>query len=1183
MPIRFVDRAATVVGRVATTLADVSPNFDGTFTTAPARTGTISAQMQDHSAQLSGIFQSNANRVGTIGTVLGNHVASFLGGGAVQPGTGITTFSILGTQTTTQRWTFLHAFRPGDVPPGNYVSADFQTFQSQVLSRWRDGSAKLVSIAGRKAVSANVASSMILGATQGTQPGAALTEAQLITFNPQVSVAFTGGISATVTLASLLGQTSTGAHTSNGLVRTHITGPQMSEFHYRSQVGSDASLAVWFYVRFYGDDAEIEIAVENTRLTATLAQKSYTIAITVNGTSRYSSSHSHWARASFTTCQWYNTGTSGTGDYSRVIPLHNTDYLISTGLVPPCAQRTINAATFSDWGTTFTPLGGGMFGSQDFSGVGYAPWIGLMNNFDFGHLMAPSSQTYTAMMRNQLAFKSWPVNMRDETTGSPLRPATYPNAVFPNNSGWSGGQPLAEPSNSTSTFTWNAGGGQTNAHLPAAGYFAYLVTGRWHFAEDCTHWALRGYFDTNPDSRTTFSQLTLRGGRFQERAKAWMFRSTAQAALCYPDSPPRTADANLRADLLAMVGQQMTYWEANGIGTAMGFNKDGYRVTPPQDFRWLNFPDSGFNYTSTDLPIDPWQENMRVAAVGFAWDMDLPISDAQRDSMRRVRDDWYKYPVGLTGDGNNFCFRSGGNYRTVAASTNGTTVTPLASWRAAYLREQALGNIPSQTCNLTDAWLTDSSMQGNHGIRLPALSYAVKHQAVGAAEALNRMKSSSTWTTFSQCLASSDGTNPLMNYVLPESAPSWFTVLVSSRWSSVAANDDIDAVEPGLANLPMPPGSPAAGSPPDFTGAWSGACFDEDWLEYVFNAAGGHANYWGNEGYAFSLRRSTPKWRRYIDPTPAASAGNPEQTGSLLADGRSRAMHCTFVSWGAGKIVYSVQNSVTSGGGGSVKQIAVFNKQRLGYCAVSTPYNVTSGYPMSGVNLWTLNGDPFSSNPSMLNSGKFGVSAYDKLSSVTWSIGGDGENNQPYWAVTHGSTVAPLSHGSLPFSTFGMCRANAVACSPDVHLYVVLSSRSNEIAFLDLNNQGLGWAKPTATSGTAPAFASLGSFNIPSQNIAMVYYERARQFLLADPRRLGSTVYVLTPPRNADGSFNRTGTWAWRTVTSPAVTFTNDGGHESTYTKLQICQEMGDGRGCLIFCGSIDGPTYIYPLPATGL
>jgi hypothetical protein len=1065
------------------------------------------------------------------------------------------------------------------VPPGTYVSADFQTFQSQILSRWRDGSAKLVSIAGRKAVNANVASSMILGAALGSQPGTALTEAQLITFNPQVSVAFTGGVSATVTLASLLGQTSTGAHASNGLVRTHITGPQMSEFHYRSQVGSDASLAVWFYVRFYGDDCEIIVKVRNSRLFGTLAQKSYSCTITVNGTVRSTlSSAQHWARGAWTTKHWYNTGTSGTGDYSRVIPLPNTDYWISTGLFPPCAQRTINAATLNDWGTAQTPLGGGMFGSIDFSGVGYAPWIGLMNNFDFGFLISPSVTTFQAMMRNQLALQSWPVDMIDETTGSPLRPATYPNAVFPNNSGWGGGQPLAEPSNSTSPYTWNAGGGQTNAHLPAAGFFAYMVTGEWHFAEDCTHWALRGYFDTNPDSRTTFSQLTLRGGRFQERAKAWMLRSTAQAALCYPDSPPRTADANLRADLLAMVGQQWTYWEANGIGTAMGFNKDGYRVTPPQDFRWLNFPDSGFNYTSTDLPIDPWQENMRVAVVGWIWDMDLPITDAQRDSHRRVRDDWYKYPVGLTGDGNNFCFRSGGNYRTVAASTNGTTVTPLASWRAAYLREQALGNIPSQTCNLTDAWLTDSSMQGNHGIRLPALSYAVKHQAVGAAEALNRMKSSSTWTTFSQCLASSDGTNPLMNYVLPESAPSWFTALTSSQWGQIALTDDMAAVDPGLANLSMPPGT-ASGTILEITGSWTSACFDEDWLDYIFNAAGGHANRWGNDGFAFNLRRA--KWRRYIDPSPAGSVGNPYVEGSTYADGRSRAMHCTFCDWADGRVVYALQNSVTSGGGGTVQTIASFRKEKLGYAATPTPYSSTAGYPLSGVNLWGFHGDPHTTG--ITTNGKFGVSAYDKLSKVVWWVGGDGENSLPYGSINVGATIARRTSGFLPFSTFGMCRANAVACSPDVHLYVVLSSRSNEIGFLDLNNEGLGFAKPTATSGTAPAFAQLGSFNIPNRNIAMVYYERARQFLLVDPIRLGSTVYVLTPPRNADGSFNRTGTWAWRTVTMPAVTFTFDGGHESTYRKLQICQEMGDGRGCLIYCGSANGPTYICPLPANGL
>jgi hypothetical protein len=457
----------------------------------------------------------------------------------------------------------------------------------------------------------------------------------------------------------------------------------------------------------------------------------------------------------------------------------------------------------------------------------------------------------------------------------------------------------------------------------------------------------------------------------------------------------------------------------------------------------------------------------------------------------------------------------------------------------------------------------------------------VKHNAVGAAEALNRMKSSSTWATFSQCLASSNGTNPIMWYVLPESAPSWFTSMPSSQWTSVALADDINAVTPGLSNLSMPPGT-AAGQV-DFMGAWSGACFDEDWNEFVFNAAGGHANYWGNEGYSFSLRRSTPHWRRYIDPTPNASAGNPYETGSTYADGRSRAMHCTFVSWGAGRIVYSVQNSVTSGGGGSVQTIASFHKDKLGYSGLPTPYSVTSGYPVSGVNLWGFHGNPYSSNSAMLNSGKFGVSAYDKLSRVLWSIGGDGENNQPYWSVSVGASTAPRTHGSLPYSTFGMCRANAVACSNDVHLYVVFSGRSNEFAFIDLNNEGLGWAKPTAVTGSSPQLAVLGSFNIPNNMVAAVYYERARQFLLADPARLGSTVYVLTPPRNADGTFNRTGTWSWRTVTSPAVTYTNDGGHQSTYTKLQICQEVGDGRGALLFCGSINGPTYVYPLPATGL
>jgi hypothetical protein len=77
MPIRFVDRAATIVGRVTTTLAEAAANFDGTFTAAAARTGSIVSQLQDMAGALQGLFQANANRVGTIASTLSDHTAAF--------------------------------------------------------------------------------------------------------------------------------------------------------------------------------------------------------------------------------------------------------------------------------------------------------------------------------------------------------------------------------------------------------------------------------------------------------------------------------------------------------------------------------------------------------------------------------------------------------------------------------------------------------------------------------------------------------------------------------------------------------------------------------------------------------------------------------------------------------------------------------------------------------------------------------------------------------------------------------------------------------------------------------------------------------------------------------------------------------------------------------------------------
>jgi hypothetical protein len=69
MPIRFVNKVDIAIGRVASTLQGHTTAFAGTFTVAPARTGTLSPTLQSHVAQFSGAFQ-NATRTGTIASTL---------------------------------------------------------------------------------------------------------------------------------------------------------------------------------------------------------------------------------------------------------------------------------------------------------------------------------------------------------------------------------------------------------------------------------------------------------------------------------------------------------------------------------------------------------------------------------------------------------------------------------------------------------------------------------------------------------------------------------------------------------------------------------------------------------------------------------------------------------------------------------------------------------------------------------------------------------------------------------------------------------------------------------------------------------------------------------------------------------------------------------------------------------
>src|SRR5678815_3522294 len=113
MPIRFVDRSATIVGRVAAALGNATAAVTGTFVAPAGRTGSVHAQLQDSACAMQGIFQSNSNRTGTIVASLGD-MSGFFNASLASASSNTFTFTVEGSGT---EWaTFGHEFARGEIP-----------------------------------------------------------------------------------------------------------------------------------------------------------------------------------------------------------------------------------------------------------------------------------------------------------------------------------------------------------------------------------------------------------------------------------------------------------------------------------------------------------------------------------------------------------------------------------------------------------------------------------------------------------------------------------------------------------------------------------------------------------------------------------------------------------------------------------------------------------------------------------------------------------------------------------------------------------------------------------------------------------------------------------------------------------------------------------------------------------
>ncbi len=87
--------------------------------------------------------------------------------------------------------------------------------------------------------------------------------------------------------------------------------------------------------------------------------------------------------------------------------------------------------------------------------------------------------------------------------------------------------------------------------------------------------------------------------------------------------------------------------------------------------------------------------------------------------------------------------------------------------------------------------------------------------------------------------------------------------------------------------LPNPLPQLGYGNPTSIILAWNGAAYDTRRDQFVIAAAGGHADYAGNEVYVFSM--ATLAWQRITDPSPTTAFGSP--SSAVNPDGTPVSVH----------------------------------------------------------------------------------------------------------------------------------------------------------------------------------------------------------------------------------------------------------------------------------------------------
>jgi hypothetical protein len=635
-------------------------------------------------------------------------------------------------------WTFGHAFKQGDVPAGRYITATGPTsFQADARNYWPDGSVKFAAISGVGGTSAVLSS----GVTN-TMTGTAIATSALSAVTARIDFGASN-------------VTWSGTDWSSPF-RTVTSGPVMSSWTYRKQIGSDTHLVGWLEVRAYaGGAVEVLPWIENGYLNVSSpTTKSGRAIFTLGGTTRYDSNND----ANYTTAYSVSVVSSGTlniahhtrvvlvsggttshwvGTFPGVTPVHDLDYFASTKTVPGYRDITPVASVMTGLeNRPYSPMRQ-RFIEDGMGGTGGTSYISLLPQEAGLYLMTGDVRAYHAVIAQGFSLASFAIHYRDETTNRPLLFASYPTLSI------NIGNMPPTPSGSIGYY-------YASSHHPAAAYVPYLLTGWNWFVEEIQFQTTLHYLARNASYRQNddyYFYSSANGPGMNEqggpRAQAWQWRTCAMTASVTPD-----ADTVMRGQFVDVLNFNANYWrvehDTGAIGRSYAPNPLGMPCEPgsvTEDGKWVT---------------GAFQIAFFAASLGLCSDLEVTTGTSRTDLIW-FRDFAYGGVVGWFGRQNvatEWNYQYAANYQIY--------IGPAAQdwygdWGEAFTAK--LGN--------ANSGYTGTDLRGGNypeassywGNVQAAISYAVEHGKAGALDGYNRMVGASNWSLFL-----SNGSNNGLNY-----------------------------------------------------------------------------------------------------------------------------------------------------------------------------------------------------------------------------------------------------------------------------------------------------------------------------------------------------------------------------------------------------------------------------------